>query len=124
MPANQESLLQLDIHYSHKIDAVLKLLKENNIRVHFVPARCTDEFEECDTVINKPFIAGMEAAFRDYIHEEFTKYKGDPATWSIKITMGSLKEHIVRFVETGMSTVRTEEISAVIRKRLQEERPI
>jgi DDE superfamily endonuclease len=115
LPSKEVFSFKLDLHYSHKIDAVLKLLKENNIRVLYVPARCTDEFQECHTVINKPFKAGMKAAFRDYIHEEFNKYKGDPATWSIKITMGSLKEHIVRFVQTGMSTVRAEEFSVVIR---------
>ena len=115
LPESQVSLLKLDLHYSHKTDKVLKLLEENNFKLLYVPARCTDEFQECDTVINKPFKSGMKAAFRDYIHEEFNKYKGNPSEWSIKITMGRLKEHIVRFVETGMNAVRTDEFSSIIR---------
>lgn len=81
----------------------------------FVPARCTDEFQECDTVINKPFKAGMKAAFRDFIHEDFNSHKEDVAIWSIKLTMGNLKEHIVSFVETGLNAVRTEAYSLVIK---------
>jgi hypothetical protein len=67
LPVNQVSLLKLDLHYSHKTPAVLQLLKENNIEVVFVPARCTDEMQECDTVINKPFKSGIKAAFRDFL---------------------------------------------------------
>jgi hypothetical protein len=33
--------------------------------------------------------------------------------------MGTLKEHIVSFVETGMNVVRTDEFSSVIRKAFE-----
>jgi hypothetical protein len=52
-------------------------LKENNIVVVFVPGRCTDEMQECDTVINKPFKNGIKAAFRDFLHNDFHSFKGD-----------------------------------------------
>ena len=38
-----------DLHYSHKDEAVLALLSENKIAVVFVPAKCTDVIQECDT---------------------------------------------------------------------------
>jgi DDE superfamily endonuclease len=98
LPPAQVSLLKLDLHYSHKTKDVLKLLEENRIKVSFVPAKCTDEFQECDTVVNKPFKTGMRAAFRDFIHADFDNFQGDKATWSIKLTMGNLKEHILDFV--------------------------
>ena len=46
---------KIDLHYSHKTPAVLKLLKENHSVVLYVPGRCTDEMQKCDTVVNKPF---------------------------------------------------------------------
>ena len=119
LPSNQVSLLKLDLHYSHKTVKVLELLEDNNIKVLFVPARCTDEFQECDTVINKPFKSGMKAAFRDFLHNDFNNYKGDPTNWSIKLTMGNLKDHIVDFVETGMNTIRAPEYATVIRNAFQ-----
>lgn len=61
---------------------------DNNIKVLFVPARC-------DIVINEPLKSGMKAAFWDFLHNDFNNYKGDPAKWSIKLTMGNLKYHIV-----------------------------
>ena len=115
MPANQVSLVKLDLHYSHKTPAVLKLFKKHKIAVVFVPARCTDVLEECDTVVNKPFMSGLKAAFRDFIHHDFNCYKGDKKEWAIKLTVGKLKRHIASFVETGINAIRSEEFSSVIR---------
>ena len=114
LPPTQNSILKCDLHYSHKTIAVLELLAQNRIKVLYVPARCTDEFQECDTVINKPFKAGLRAGFRDFMHESFNSHQGDPALWSIKLTMGILKEKIFSFVETGMNVIRREAYKDVI----------
>jgi DDE superfamily endonuclease len=119
LPVNQVSLLKLDLHYSHKTPAVLQLLKENNIVVVIVPARCTDEMQECDTVINKPFKSGIKAAFRDFLHNDFNSFKEDKELWAIKLTMGKLKPHIVTMVETGMNVIRSEANASVIQNAFE-----
>ena len=53
LPASRESYRSL--HYSHKTDKVLQLLEKSNFYLLYVPARCTDEFQECDAVIKKHF---------------------------------------------------------------------
>ena len=72
LPQNQLSMIKVDLHYSHKTPAVLKLLKENHFVVLYVPGRCTDEMQKCDT-----FKSGLKAGFRNYIHENFDNHKGE-----------------------------------------------
>ena len=45
------------------------IFKKHKIAVVFVPARYTDVMQECETVVNKPFMSGLKAAFRDFIHQ-------------------------------------------------------
>jgi DDE superfamily endonuclease len=115
LPVDQVSLLKLDLHYSHKTKAVLKLLKKHNIAVVFIPARCTDVLQECDTVVNKPFKSGLKVAFRDFLHKDLDSFRGDKSQWTIKLTMGMLKPFIVQMVEGGMSVIRTDAFSKTIR---------
>jgi hypothetical protein len=119
LPVNQVSLLKFDLHYSHKTPAVLQLLKEKNIVVVFMPARCTDEMQECDTVITKPFKSGIKAAFRDFPHNDFNSFKGDKELWSIKQSMGKLKPRIVTMVEIGMNVIRYETYASVIQNAFE-----
>jgi hypothetical protein len=49
------------------------------------------------------------------IHNDFNCYKGDKNLWSIKLTMGKWKPHIVSVVETGMNVIKANSYSSVIR---------
>ena len=53
--------------------AVLNFMKDNRIASLFVPAKCTDEIQECDVIINKPYKDGVRQAFRDHVDDNFQK---------------------------------------------------
>ena len=55
----QVTILKHDLHFTHKDNTVLELLKKHHIVPLFVPAGCTDIIQECDTVVNKPFKNGV-----------------------------------------------------------------
>jgi hypothetical protein len=89
----------------------------HNIVPLFVPAGCTDELQECDTVVNKPFKASVRGAFRDYLDDLFQKHIDggrDPITWEPKLTVGALKQHITSFVQKGISCLKTPNMKNVI----------
>lgn len=117
LPVDQVSLHKHDLHYSHKTTSVLKLLQKHHIKVLSVPTRYTDEIQERDTVINKRLKLVYERNL-GIIYNDFKCFKGEPSEWSIELIMGSLKDHIVSFVEilsSGMNIIRAESYATVIR---------
>jgi hypothetical protein len=97
-------------------------MQSHNIYALFVPAACTDMFQECDTVVNKPFKNGLKAAFRDHLHHLFQVHidKGfAPAAWSAKLTMGELKPFVTSFVEVGISGLKTPEMKLTIARAFE-----
>ena len=118
LPADQWMILKHDLHYSHTDVAVLNFMKENRIASLFVPAKCTDEIQECDVVINKPYKDGVRQAFRDHIDDNFQKHCDnglEAALWEPKITMGNLKPFITSFVNHGMEKLKTPEMVEAIK---------
>jgi hypothetical protein len=104
--------LKHDLHFSHKDPSVLQFCKENHTALLFVPAQCTDELQECDVILNSPFKAGMKAAFREYMHEDFNKWTAknpdEPVHfWKPTLTMGALKPHMPGFVMTALTALKT-----------------
>ena len=93
-------------------------LTDHRIAPLYVPARCTDVLQECDTVLNKTYKCGVKAGFKAYLNRVFENHlerNQDAALWKPVLTMGTLKPCIVEFVETGMQAVRTPEFSSVIK---------
>jgi hypothetical protein len=124
LDANQASILKVDLHFSHKDEAVLKLMQLHNIFPLYVPAACTDIIQECDTVVNKPFKNGVKAAFRDHMHHLFDVHierGGQPFNWKAKLNMGDLKPFITSFVETGVAALKTVEMKAAIIKAFEQD---
>ena len=121
LPANQVTILKLDLHYSHLAPEVRAHCRIHNIALLYVPAGCTDLLQECDTtVLNKPFKAGVRAAFRDFLHNAFDAHitavpARDPSMWRPLLTMGALKPHITGFVKAGVAGLRTEGMQQTIR---------
>ena len=46
-------------------------MRQNNIYQLYVPASFTDILQECDVVINKPFINALRKGYRDHIDNLF-----------------------------------------------------
>ena len=63
--------------------------------------------QTCDTVANKPFKVGLEAAFKYYFYDELNKWlalnpdKETRGVWDPKFNMSTLKERIQKPVFTG-----------------------
>lgn len=115
---NQVTILKHDLHFTHKDETVLALLKKHNIVPLFVPAGCTDIMQECDTVVNKPFKNGVRNGYRDHMEELFQEHcrSGKDATlFAPKLTMGALKPFLTSFVQRGIEALKTPEMRATIK---------
>jgi hypothetical protein len=125
LPADQKTVLKHDLHYSHKSAALLQLLRDNNIIPMFVPARCTDVMQECDTVVNAPFKRVLRQAFRDYLHQTFNDYKAskpagyDCSDWVPNLKCSELKPRLTGWVQAGIAYLRTPEMRACIQNAFQ-----
>ena len=114
------ALVVHDLHYSHKDVTVLAFMKANNLLSLYIPAACTDVMQTCDTVANKPFKVGLKAAFRDFLHANYEKWKtlnpdiDTRGQWDPKFTMGLLKEEITGFVAVGINALKTPDMKICI----------
>ena len=120
LPADQKCILKLDVHFSHKTQAVMDRMKLMNVLPLFVPAGCTDIIQECDTVINKPFKNAMKKEFRDYLHHSFMDFRTKnpqrrPCEWAPKLKMSDLKPLMVRFVKAGVAALQTPAMAQAIK---------
>jgi hypothetical protein len=118
LPETQHCLVKLDLHYSHFDEDVLNFMSTHRMMPLFVPAGCTDQLQECDTVLNKPFKQGVKAAFRDHLHHAFTEHVNaghEPNLWAPKLTTGALKPFIVTFVEAGIACVKKDAFAETIK---------
>ena len=83
LPVDQKTLLKMDLNFSHKInptrpnllaDQLKQLLEMHFIIPFYVPGSCTDEIQECNIVVNKPFKGRIKAAFRDYLYGQYNAW--------------------------------------------------
>lgn len=114
----QVTILKHDLHFTHKDNTVLELLKKHHIVPLFVPAGCTDIIQECDTVVNKPFKNGVRNGYRDHMEELFQAHLrgGQPAVlFAPKLTMGALKPFLTGFVQRGIEAIKTPDMRAAIK---------
>lgn len=117
LPINQVTILKHDLHFTHKDEAVLALMRNNNIVPLFVPAGCTDLMQECDTVVNKPFKNGVRNAYRDHMDGLLAKHRaegGAANTFNPKLTMGALKPFLTSFVQRGVEAISTPAMQVTI----------
>ena len=85
--------------------------------VLFVPGACTDEVQECDTVLNKPFKGGVKDGFRNYLHGQYDEWKAagkDPNAWTPLFGMEQLKPRVTSWVEEGLKRIRTPAMKATL----------
>ena len=128
LPFDQKTILKMDLHFSHKINPSrpnelaqeLKVLLEmHNIIPFYVPGACTDELQECDTVIHKPFKARVKASFRDYLYRQYETWVSegnDAEEWAPKFGMAELKPNITGWIQDGIAAIRTPEMKLSIKK--------
>ena len=117
LPSNQHTILEHDLHYTHKDSRVLELMKSHNILPLFVPAGCTDLMQECDTVVNKPFKHAVKLVYKNHLDGLFQIFLdgGDTALWQPKLTLGALKPFITAWVALGIQALKTPEMKVTIR---------
>ena len=68
-------LLILDVHSTHKFDAILTNLdKECNTEVTFVPGGCTSLVQPIDAAFNKPFKSVVDGLATAHMQENLDAY--------------------------------------------------
>jgi DDE superfamily endonuclease len=116
-PESQVTILKHDLHFTHKDESILALMRDNNIFPLFVPAGCTDIMQECDTVVNKPFKNGVRECYRDHMNDLLKKHREsgkEASTFNARLTMSALKPHVTRFVLNGIAAISTPEMKVTI----------
>lgn len=120
---DQKTLLKMDLHYSHKINELAEQLKQlldmHNIIPFYVPGSCTDDIQECDTFINKPFKGKIKQSFRDYLYRQYNTWviEGNNADeWAPKFGMDELKPNITGWVQDGIAAISTPVMKQSIRR--------
>ena len=120
----QMAMVKLDLHYSHKDEKVLEFMRANYLVPLFVPAGCTDILQECDTVVNKVFKAGVKTGFKNFLHNQFSAHlaSGGTATdWKPKLTSAHLKPYMRDFVGAGLLPLMEPTFRATISKAFAED---
>jgi hypothetical protein len=90
-------------------DQLKHLLEIHFIIPFYAPGSCTDEDQECDTVVNKQFKGRIKAAFRDYLYGQYNAWvAGNNAEeWVPKFGMNELKPNITGWVQEGIAAIST-----------------
>jgi hypothetical protein len=68
--ASTPALCILDVFKAHRVDQVVQLFNENNIKLVFVPANCTGELQPLDLAGNAEFKNSLKASFIDWYAEK------------------------------------------------------
>ena len=76
LPLDSPVLLKCDIYYTHRDPAALQLLKQNNMRVAYIPANMTDELQEMDVNINGPM--------KERLSNDFVSWRADKSIAQLK----------------------------------------
>ena len=116
LPADQWTLLKLDLHYSHHDEAIKALCSENRVVLVYVPAGCTDIRQECDTVVNKPYKNGVRTEFTRILHDQFEAFQGEKSMWQPNLKMSALKPLMGRLVDAGLRSIKTPAMRQTIRQ--------
>lgn len=112
-------LLILDLHYSHHDQIVKNLLHANNIIGIYIPAGCTNFYQVCDVVVNKPYKNGVTAAFVDYVSNEYIVWNNCIDRTSDDLFILSMKSSVMKplipsFVTLGIKCLKTEKMKTCI----------
>lgn len=121
---DQWMLLKHDLHFTHTDASVQEYLEQRKIKSLYVPGKCTDALQECDTVLNKPFKSGCKDGFTAYLHQLFDDHCTKNVGMSVAdivgsfrpaLTVGKLKPMLPSFVSSGLNKLTTPEMSVTIR---------
>ena len=77
LPLRQHALCLFDVYAAHRGEELLKLLKDRNVDVVFIPASCTDKLQPLDLELNAPFKQAMKAEFEDFYADCIAKQMKD-----------------------------------------------
>ena len=112
-----------NLHYNHKNSFSInltELAKEQRVVLLYIPARCTDLIQVCDTVVNKTFKCGVKRAFQLYLHTEYEKYKSDPTNdpylWKPNLNDGHLKQFMIKWINFGIDGMKSAAFAQTIKE--------
>ena len=117
---DQKMIYIMDLHYSHKDEAVLALLAANNIIPIFIPGGCTDLHQVCDLVVNKPYKNGVTDAFIDYLSDQFKEWYANrninttAEMFHVNLAASVMKPLLPNFVKRGIAALKTPAMRNVI----------
>ena len=126
LPNSQKMVLIHDLHFTHVSPELNEYLRDNGIVPVTVPATCTDELQVCDICVNKPFKMAAKRAFREYCHRQFNAHiaAGESAhTFQMVLGIGTMKPHLVSFVQRGLDALRSQDLRGTIRRTFQADSP-
>jgi hypothetical protein len=115
----QKMILKLDLHYSHKDKLFIEHCTKNNIILLYVPARCTDELQECDLIGNSNWKTGLRAGFKVYMNKLFDAYLAegkDPALFKPSFKMSVIKPALPGFVVVAHAALAHPDMMSAIKK--------
>ena len=119
---DQWMLLRHDLHYSHKTSEICKYLMDNHIIPLFIPAGCTDTFQECDVIVNKPFKSAIRVCFQDFLVTQHDAYliahelPNGPTDFIIDMKESTMNPQVPTFVSAAINTLRSPVLKEAIRK--------
>ena len=123
---DQKLIFLLDLHYSHRDEMVLELIKLNHVIPVFIPAGCTDLHQVCDLVLNKPYKNGVTEAFVDYVSSQFNEWlqenennTGEDKVFKVNLAGSVTKPLIPQFVLRGVEKLKTPDMSEAIKNSFQ-----
>jgi hypothetical protein len=111
---NQKMIFLIDLHYSHKDECVLAMLKENFIIPIYILAGCTDLHQVCDVLVNKPYKNAVARGFVDYVSNQYWEWvnnrdnSDDSIILSLDLASSVMKPRIPEFVACGIRALKTE----------------
>ena len=118
LPPDQKCILILDLHFSHKGDAVRDFCKAKDIELVYIPAGCTDIFQVCDVLLNKPYKNALCKAFIEYVTGKFADHleKKTDQLFSLNMAVSTMKPLLPGFVSKGVAALCTPAMKTAIRK--------
>lgn len=113
IPPEQPALCILDLFRAHRVEEVIDALKENNIRVAFVPGGCTGEVQPLDLSGNAEFKAELKQCFTSWYATQITSQPDDAAPIKIDVRLSALKPLHASWLVQSWKALR-ENVTAII----------
>lgn len=115
---DQWSMLIVDLHYSHKDKAVIKVCNDNHIALLFIGAGATDTTQVGDTTVNAPFKRYISSAYSRYLLTSWETAHNDEnvdfESWIPDLSIKTMKPKVIEFIGEALDKLRNDDMKAAI----------